>query len=190
MNALPCNCHSLRQATRRVTQLYDRMLAPLDLRATQYSLLSEIDRLGPVAINPLADAMIMDRATLGHNLRPLEARGYVRVEVGEDDRRSRQISLTPAGCSTLARAKKLWRKAQDRSTARARLAAAVNAPEAPASVEPHGYQSYVLENKLSQVRSADVRRIENLGKVSEAGYRPGDSHHRLDGSLILGADIA
>jgi DNA-binding MarR family transcriptional regulator len=38
----------------------------------------------------------------------------VRVEVGEDDRRSRQISLTPAGRSTLARAKKLWRKAQDR----------------------------------------------------------------------------
>ena len=114
MNASPCNCHSLRQATRRVTQLYDRMLAPLDLRATQYSLLSEIDRLEPVAINPLADAMIMDRATLGHNLRPLEARGYVRVEVGEDDRRSRQISLTPAGRSTLARAKKLWRKAQNR----------------------------------------------------------------------------
>lgn len=114
MIASLCNCHSLRQATRRVTQLYDRMLAPLDLRATQYMLLREIGRLGPVAMNPLADAMVMDRATLGHNLRPLEVRRYVRVEVGEDDRRSRQISLTPAGRSILARAEKLWRKAQDR----------------------------------------------------------------------------
>lgn len=114
VNGSPCNCHSLRQATRRVTQLYDRMLAPLDLRATQYSLLGEIDRLGPVAINPLADVMVMDRATLGHNLRPLETRGYVRVEVDEDDRRSRRISLTPAGRNILARAEKLWRKAQDK----------------------------------------------------------------------------
>jgi DNA-binding MarR family transcriptional regulator len=109
-----CNCHSLRKATRHVTQLYDRMLAPLDLRVTQYSLLAEIDRLGPTAINPLADSMIMDRTTLGHNLRPLEARGYVRLEVSEDDRRSRQVSLTPAGRAALARAEKLWQKAQDK----------------------------------------------------------------------------
>lgn len=114
MKARACNCHSLRQATRRVTQLYDRVLAPLDLRATQFSLLAEIDRLGPIAINPLADAMIMDRATLGHNLRPLEARGYIRAEVDKDDRRSRRISLTPVGRNVLARANKLWRRAQDR----------------------------------------------------------------------------
>jgi hypothetical protein len=77
MNPL-CNCLSLRQATRRVTQLYDQALAPLDLRATQYSLLTQIDTLGPVAFNPLAETLVMDRATLGHNVRPLEARGLVR----------------------------------------------------------------------------------------------------------------
>jgi hypothetical protein len=32
-----CNRLSLRQATRRVTQLCDQALAPLDLRATQLS---------------------------------------------------------------------------------------------------------------------------------------------------------
>ena len=41
-----CNCLSLRQAARRVTQLYDQALAPLDLRATQLSLLRTIDQLG------------------------------------------------------------------------------------------------------------------------------------------------
>jgi hypothetical protein len=30
----PCNCYALRQATRRVTQLYDHLLAPLGLWAT------------------------------------------------------------------------------------------------------------------------------------------------------------
>lgn len=110
MNPL-CNCLSLRQATRRVTQLYDQALAPLDLRATQLSMLREIDRLGPVALNPLAEAMVMDRATLGHNIRPLETRGLVRLAVGAD-RRSREVSLTPKGRALLARAWRLWRKAQ------------------------------------------------------------------------------
>jgi hypothetical protein len=61
----PCNCYALRQATRRVTQLYDHLLAPLGLLATQYALLVEVERRGPVSLIPLADAMVMDRATLG-----------------------------------------------------------------------------------------------------------------------------
>jgi|ERR1700755_2190401 DNA-binding MarR family transcriptional regulator len=106
-----CNCHSLRQATRRVTQLYDRMLAPTNLRATQYSLLVEIERLGPVSLNPLAEQMVMDRATLGHNIRPLEAQGYLTLSVGKD-RRSREVSLTPAGRKILAEARPHWERAQ------------------------------------------------------------------------------
>ncbi len=78
-----CNCLSLRQATRRVTQLYDQALAPLDLRATQLSMLRTIDQFGTIALNPLAEAMVMDRATLGHNVRPLQARGLVRLCGGQ-----------------------------------------------------------------------------------------------------------
>ena len=37
---------------------------PLDLRATQYALLREIERHELVALHPLAEAMVMDRATL------------------------------------------------------------------------------------------------------------------------------
>jgi DNA-binding MarR family transcriptional regulator len=107
----PCNCLYLRQATRRVTQLYDRALAPLDLRATQYALLREIERHEPVALHPLADAMVMDRATLGHNIRPLETRGLIRVAVGKD-RRSREVSLTAVGRKMLVEARKHWRRAQ------------------------------------------------------------------------------
>jgi hypothetical protein len=40
---------SLRQATRRVTLLCDQALAPLQLRATQLSMLRETDWLGPAA---------------------------------------------------------------------------------------------------------------------------------------------
>ena len=94
-----------------MTQLYDRALAPLNLRSTQYSLLTEIRRLGPISLIPLAEAMVMDRATLGHNIRPLEARGYVKVVVGQD-RRSREVSLTKAGKDALTKGARLWRQAQ------------------------------------------------------------------------------
>src|SRR5271154_6588291 len=107
-----CNCLSLRQATRRVTQLYDQALAPLDLRATQLSTLRTINQLGAIALNPLAEAMVMDRATLGHNVRPLQARGLVRLAVGKD-RRSREVSLTKKGRKTLAEGWKQWRRAQN-----------------------------------------------------------------------------
>jgi DNA-binding MarR family transcriptional regulator len=107
-----CNCLSLRQATRRVTQLYDQALAPLDLRATQLSMLRTIDQLGSIALNPLAAAMVMDRATLGHNVRPLQARGLVRLAVGKD-RRSREVCLTRKGRETLAEGWKRWRRAQN-----------------------------------------------------------------------------
>jgi DNA-binding MarR family transcriptional regulator len=108
---IQCDCYCLRQATRRVTQLFDRTLAPLNLRSTQYSLLNEVARLGPIAIIPLAEALVMDRATLGHNIRPLEGRGYLRVVVGVD-RRSREVSITKAGEDVLAKGTELWRRAQ------------------------------------------------------------------------------
>ena len=106
-----CNCFSLRQATRRVTQLYDEAMAPLGLRATQYALLRQVERRGPIALNPLAEAMVMGRATLGHNVRPLEQRGLLKLVVGED-RRSREVSITAAGRRALARGDELWRQAQ------------------------------------------------------------------------------
>ena len=111
MNPL-CNCLSLRQATRRVTQLYDQALAPVGLRATQFSLLLQTEALGPIALQPLAEVMVMDRATLGHNVRPLLGRGVVQLEVGRD-RRSRELSITQAGRDLLVEARALWRQAQD-----------------------------------------------------------------------------
>ncbi|MDX8470281.1 MarR family transcriptional regulator [Mesorhizobium sp. VK23B] len=106
-----CNCLALRQASRRVTQLYDRVLAPTGLRVTQYSMLTEIERLAPISLIPLAEAMVMDRATLGHNIRPLQAQGYLSLSIGTD-RRSREVSLTPAGKAALKQARLLWHKAQ------------------------------------------------------------------------------
>jgi DNA-binding MarR family transcriptional regulator len=55
--------------------------------------------------------MVMDRATLGHNVRPLLARGLLRLDVGKD-RRSREVSITPDGKDRLVQGQDLWRHAQ------------------------------------------------------------------------------
>ena len=72
-NPAECNCLALRQAARHVTQFYDQCLAPAGLRSTQYSILSRLARSGPMTINLLAADLVMDRTTLGRNIRPWTA---------------------------------------------------------------------------------------------------------------------
>ncbi len=112
-NPADCNCLAIRQAARQVTQLYDSHLAEAGLRSTQYSILSRLARLGPLPINKLAEAMVMDRTTMGRALLPLEREKLVAVSSGKEDGRVRTIRLTPIGERRLALARTLWLKAQE-----------------------------------------------------------------------------
>ena len=109
-----CNCSALRQAARRVTRLYDDALAPTGLGVNQYSILARLGRVGPSRLQDLARLLVMDRSTLGHLLRPLEKRGFVRLRVSEQDGRSRVTELLPAGRAALAKGRPLWAQAQRR----------------------------------------------------------------------------
>src|SRR5258707_2971121 len=88
-----CNCLAVRQAARHITQFYDQLLAPSGLRTTQFSILAKLRRKGPLTINALAAAMVMDRTTLGRNILPLERDGLIAVAPGNDDRRSRVLRM-------------------------------------------------------------------------------------------------
>jgi DNA-binding MarR family transcriptional regulator len=112
-----CTCGSLRKASRRISQFYDTALAPLGIKSTQYSILSEVARgsiEGPVTMRELATSMVMDRSTLGHNLKPLERDDLVTLRLSAHDRRKRYVELTRKGKSTLQRARRLWRQAEGR----------------------------------------------------------------------------
>jgi DNA-binding MarR family transcriptional regulator len=91
-----CNCLALRQAARHISQIYDSYLASEGLRTTQYSILAKLNRLGPLSINELAKAMVMDRTTLGRAIRPLERDKLLAIGEGADGR-TRSLRLTPAG---------------------------------------------------------------------------------------------
>jgi DNA-binding MarR family transcriptional regulator len=109
-----CNNTALRKATRRVSQLYDSILAPTGLRSTQRSILLHIAGFGSPTIGELAVALVLDRSALGHNLKPLERDGLLVLDVDAHDRRSRRARLTKKGENKLHQTAALWEIAQAR----------------------------------------------------------------------------
>ena len=107
-----CNCFAVRMAARHVTQFYDRHLAALGLRTSQFSILAKLKRLGPMTINALAADLVMDRTTLGRNIRPLARDGLIAIRPGTSDRRQKELHLTKEGAAKLAAGLKLWSAAQ------------------------------------------------------------------------------
>ncbi|MEJ1978353.1 MAG: MarR family winged helix-turn-helix transcriptional regulator [Acetobacteraceae bacterium] len=87
----------MRKASRRLTQLYDDALGPAGIRSTQFAILTELDRRAkaPPTMRELANALVMDRSALGHNLRPLERDDFIELRESDEDRRRRYVALTP-----------------------------------------------------------------------------------------------
>jgi len=87
-------------------------LARSGLRATQFSILSRLKRLGPTTINALAAELVMDRTTLGRNILPLQREGLIAVVKGSSDRRSKELRVTEVGAASLRAASEGWVEAQ------------------------------------------------------------------------------
>ena len=106
-----CTNFKLRQLLRRVSLVYDRAIADSGLKTTQYSLLSHVEKLGPITQAELAKAMAMDSSTLSRNLKPLQTAGWVAIQAG-DDARSHALTMTVSGRKKRAEARALWKRAQ------------------------------------------------------------------------------
>ncbi|GJH29962.1 MarR family winged helix-turn-helix transcriptional regulator [Caballeronia novacaledonica] len=108
----PCSCTALRKANRRISQIYDAVLAPTGLKITQRAILAQVGRSGPIGVGALAEALVMDAGALAHTLKPLQRDGLVSIDPDPDDRRHRIVSLTPSGRAKLAESDALWIQAQ------------------------------------------------------------------------------
>jgi DNA-binding MarR family transcriptional regulator len=107
-----CSNAKLRQLTRRVSQHYDREMAKIGLKTTQYSLLSQVLHRGPIRPGDLAKAMVLDASTLTRNLKPLVAAGWLTIVSGIDSR-SHLVGLTEAGREKRSEAQRRWKVAQE-----------------------------------------------------------------------------
>ncbi len=108
-----CLCTNLRRASRGISRHYDGALDGFGINVAQYSLLCNLKRLDQPSISSLAEAMGLDRSTLGRNLRVLENAGLVKLAEGEDHR-NRLVCLTRTGEERLEAALPAWEAAQQR----------------------------------------------------------------------------
>lgn len=111
-----CVCGNLRMAARAVTAAYDRHLREAGIQASQLAVLWAVAGMRRATVKTLAGKLAMHDTALMRNLRVLQGNGWVRIEVGEEDRRQRLVSLTPEGRDRFAAALPLWQRAQKEVT--------------------------------------------------------------------------
>lgn len=117
--ALVCTNTALRLAARRLGQLYDDALAPLNLKATQLALIVEIGKFkGPdeqgLPLQDLAGRLAIQLSALTHALRPLVRDGIVELRPDTADRRTKRSVLTQRGKDLLSEAVVRWAWANQR----------------------------------------------------------------------------
>ena len=111
MACASCFCLASRQAARRITRLYDSRMQPSGIRATQFTILSQLMLRGEMPIGKLAAFLGMERTTLTRNLTLLEQQKWISSKAG-DDPRSRMIAITAQGRGMVRRGFPYWSKAQ------------------------------------------------------------------------------
>lgn len=108
---LPCYCGSIRQASRVVTQMYDKALKPSGVKITQFGILRLLSHFPGLTTGEMAEALVMDSTTLTRTLKIIHDSKWIESTPGED-RRERHWTLTAAGRERLAEAVPLWKSAQ------------------------------------------------------------------------------
>ena len=111
MASADCFCLGSRQAARKITRLYDSYMQGSGVRATQFTILSQLMLRGEMPIGRLASLLGMERTTLSRNLNLLEEKKWISIKAGEDPR-ARMIGITAQGRGIVRRAFPYWSKAQ------------------------------------------------------------------------------
>ena len=111
MAAAGCFCLASRQAARKITRLYDSYMQGSGVRATQFTILSQLMLRGEMPIGKLAGFLGMERTTLSRNLTLLEGKNWISISAGEDPR-ARMINITAQGRTLVRRGFPYWSKAQ------------------------------------------------------------------------------
>lgn len=107
-----CACASLRRSSRAVCHLYDLVLAPTGLKFTQFIILHVINEAGEIAHCELARYFVASEETFSRRLASARKSGWVRMKVGERNRRV--YCLTSDGRALLEEATPYWERAQQR----------------------------------------------------------------------------
>ena len=102
----------VRMLNRMITAIYDDALARVGLKASQFNLLVATVNREETRQAELAKYLEMDESTLSRNVERMSAKGWLRLEPGED-RRSHVIKVTDKGLGLIRKGFPAWQKAQE-----------------------------------------------------------------------------
>lgn len=110
---MDCACSLTRRAARSVTQLYDLVLTPAKMKATQFVLLRAISDAGQIAQWQLGRDLSIAVETLTRRLATMKRAGWVELR-SSSDRRERLYCITETGQAQLEKALPYFVRAQRR----------------------------------------------------------------------------
>ena len=106
-----CVAARLRMLNRIVTNIYDDVLRPLDLKVSQMNILVAAAKMGTARPIDVCEHLHLDVSTLSRNVERMKARGWLET-APDEDRRSQPFRLTPQGRKLLEKAIPSWSEAQ------------------------------------------------------------------------------
>jgi DNA-binding MarR family transcriptional regulator len=96
----------LRIAHARAARTGNEALRPLGLETRHLGVLLMLDREGPLSQTRIGEQLAADKSQMGRSIDDLERLGLAVRRADPTDRRTRHVSLTPAGEEMVTQAKK------------------------------------------------------------------------------------
>ena len=103
---------AMRKSSRLITHFYEERLSAVGLKSGQFSILRAVHLLKETSNKQLQSVLVLDQTTLSRNLKPLIRDGYLKLCEDDEDRRIKNISLTPSGQTLYKKTLPIWQKAQ------------------------------------------------------------------------------
>lgn len=110
-----CVAFNLRRASRIVTRRYEDALRPLNLTSFQFTTLAALSDYPAIPLSAMADAFGMSNSTLTRNLKHMEVKDLIKIEVKAEDARVKLVSISAKGRRLMKKALPLWHQAQDQT---------------------------------------------------------------------------
>lgn len=112
--AAECLGYRVRLLSRVITNIYDRAMHPLGLKANQVTILTMLSYVGKASPADISRVLVMEKSTISRTLDRMKKSGWIKVE-GQGDGPGQTITVTDQGRELMAAAHAQWKKAQEQA---------------------------------------------------------------------------
>jgi len=113
--AAECLGYRVRLLNRVITNIYDRAMQPLGLKANQANILTMLSYIGHASSADISRVLVMEKSTVSRTVNRMKKNGWINVD-GNGNGPSQAITVTAEGRKRMASAHEQWKKAQKQAT--------------------------------------------------------------------------